>query len=110
MDLLVALGTSAAWGLSVWDYFTAGPLYFESSVAIITLVRLGKYMEGRVKRDAARAITALQGCARRSRTGRMARMCLWPLVPGDEIELRPGERVPVDGIVLKARAASMKAP
>ncbi|MDR3504686.1 MAG: cation-translocating P-type ATPase [Acidocella sp.] len=111
MDLLVALGTSAAWGLSVWDYFTTGPLYFESSVAIITLVRLGKYMEGRVKRDAARAITALHKL--RPEVAHRADGTDAPvaaLVPGDEIELRPGERVPVDGIVTEGTGSLDESP
>ncbi|MBU6397397.1 MAG: cation transporter, partial [Rhodospirillales bacterium] len=59
MDLLVALGTSAAYGLSVWDFFVGGPLYFESAVAVIALVRLGKYLEGRAKREAAKSISGL---------------------------------------------------
>ncbi|MBB5372998.1 heavy metal translocating P-type ATPase [Acidocella aromatica] len=111
MDLLVALGTSAAWGLSVWDYFTAGPLYFESSVAIITLVRLGKYMEGRVKRDAARAITALHKL-RPEVAHRVdgTDAAVVALVPGDEIELRPGERVPVDGIVTEGTGSLDESP
>ncbi len=111
MDLLVALGTSAAWGLSVWDYLAGGPLYFESSVAIITLVRLGKYMEGRVKRDAARAITALHklrpDVAHRA-DGTDAPVSA--LAPGDEIELRPGERVPVDGIVIDGTGSLDESP
>src|SRR6516165_6138159 len=44
MDVLVALGTSAAWGLSLWNVYAGGPLYFESSVAIVLLVRLGKFL------------------------------------------------------------------
>ncbi len=111
MDLLVALGTSAAWGLSVWDYFTAGPLYFESSVAIITLVRLGKYMEGRVKRDAARAITALHKLRPEiAHRADGADVPVAALVPGDEIELRPGERVPVDGIVTEGTGSLDESP
>ncbi len=111
MDLLVALGTSAAWGLSVWDYSTAGPLYFESSVAIITLVRLGKYMEGRVKRDAARAITALHRLRPEvARRADGADVPVVELVPGDEIELRPGERVPVDGIVTEGTGSLDESP
>ncbi len=111
MDLLVALGTSAAWGLSVWDYAAGGPLYFESSVAIITLIRLGKYMEGRVKRDAARAITALHKL--RPETARRADGAAVPvaaLAPGDEIELRPGERVPVDGVVVEGVGSLDESP
>ncbi len=111
MDLLVALGTSAAWGLSVWDYLTAGPLYFESSVAIITLVRLGKFIEGRVKRDAARAITALHKLRPEvAHRADGADVPVAALVPGDEIELRSGERVPVDGIVTEGTGSLDESP
>src|SRR5450830_1169979 len=64
MDLLVALGTSAAYGLSVWQLLAAQDampvLYFEASAVVITLVRLGKWLESRAKRQTASAIRALQ--------------------------------------------------
>ena len=111
MDLLVALGTSAAWGLSVWDFYAGGPLYFESGVAIITLVRLGKYLEGRAKRDAARAVAALHGLRpERARRADGTEVPLTALAPGDEIELRPGERVPVDGEILRGEGGLDESP
>lgn len=101
MDVLVALGTSAAWGLSVWDFCSRGPLYFESAVAIILLVRLGKFLEGRAKREAASAISALHGLRpERAHLAGGGDVPVARLMPGDEIELRPGERVPVDGEIL----------
>ncbi|MET0962415.1 MAG: cation transporter, partial [Noviherbaspirillum sp.] len=65
MDLLVAIGTSAAYGLSAWLLLRhgehgAGHLYFESSAVVITLVLLGKWLEGRAKRQTVEAISALQ--------------------------------------------------
>ena len=63
MDLLVALGTSAAYALSVWMLLRHGPmahLYFESSAVVITLVLLGKWLEGRAKGQTVAAIRALQ--------------------------------------------------
>src|SRR5690606_27836674 len=63
MDLLVALGTSAAYGLSVYQLLTHGAdahLYFEASAVVITLVLLGKWLEGRAKRQTTAAIRALQ--------------------------------------------------
>lgn len=111
MDLLVALGTSAAYGLSLWDFFAGGPLYFESAVAVIALVRLGKYLEGRAKREAAKAITGLQKL--RPDTAHLATgedVPLARLQPGDEIFLRPGERVPVDGEVLAGEASVDESP
>jgi Cu+-exporting ATPase len=100
MDLLVALGTSAAYFLSLVDFLTTGPLYFESSAVVITLIRLGKFLEGRAKRDAAKAITGLAKLrpANAHIQGKpdiaLARLRL-----GDIVEIRPGERVPADGII-----------
>ncbi len=83
MDLLVALGTSAAYGLSVymlWLHWEHEPhLYFEASAAVITLVLLGKWLEGRAKRQTTEAIRALQ--ALRPETARVRR-------GGAEVELR----------------------
>jgi Cu+-exporting ATPase len=59
MDVLVALGTSAAFALSLYEMTTGGELYFESAAVIITLVMLGKYMERRAKRSTTEAIEAL---------------------------------------------------
>lgn len=111
MDLLVALGTSASFGLSVVDFFTAGPLYFESAVAIIALVRLGKYLEGRAKRDAAKAISSLQSLrpaqAHLAQGGDVAVAALYI---GQEILVRPGERVPVDGVILAGEGSVDESP
>jgi Cu+-exporting ATPase len=107
MDVLVALGTSAAYFLSLADLFTAGPLYFESSAVVITLIRLGKFFEGRAKRDAAKAVTGLAKL--RPAMAHMAGggdVKIGALKRGDVIELRPGERVPMDGIVVSG-AGSM---
>jgi Cu+-exporting ATPase len=101
MDLLVAAGTSAAYFLSLADFFSAGPLYFESSAVVITLIRLGKFVEGRAKRDAAQAVTGLAklrpAAAHVPGKGDVA---LAKLRLGDVVELRPGERVPVDGVII----------
>jgi Cu+-exporting ATPase len=111
MDVLVALGTTAAWGLSAWDFYASGPLYFESSVAIILLVRLGKFLEGRAKREAASAIAALHKL--RPEVAHIAAGGNVPvamLVPGAEIEVRPGERVPVDGEILSGEGSLDESP
>ena len=104
MDLLVALGTSAAYGLSVyllWQHAGHGMphLYFEASAAVITLVLLGKWLEGRAKRQTADAIRALN--ALRPATARVQRDGVELEVPveqvqrGDLVNVRPGERVAV---------------
>ncbi len=102
MDLLIAIGTSAAFALSL-AHFSTGPLYFESSAVIITLVLLGKWLESRAKRqttEAIRALSALQperAIVRRG--GRDEDVAIDALRVGDVLVVRPGERVPTDGVV-----------
>ncbi|MQT13520.1 heavy metal translocating P-type ATPase [Segnochrobactrum spirostomi] len=106
MDLLVALGTSAAYGLSLYLIAVGRPhaLYFEASAVVITLVLVGKWLEGRAKRQtgaAIRALTALApATARVRRDGREAEIPASAVVVGDRVVVRPGERIPVDGRVL----------
>ncbi len=109
MDLLVALGTSAAFGLSVWTLWThAGgmaPLYFESAAVVITLVLLGKWLEARAKRQTTEALRALQALrpdtARVQRDGTEHDVPLAEVRVGDIVVVRPGERLPVDGTVIE---------
>ncbi|MDR7271001.1 Cu+-exporting ATPase [Pelomonas saccharophila] len=111
MDLLVALGTSAAYGLSV--YLLArhpghAHLYFEASAAVITLVLLGKFLEQRAKRQTTEAIRALN--ALRPATARVLRGEVETEVPvaevrvGDLVVVRPGDRIPVDGEIVTGRS------
>ena len=108
MDLLVALGTSAGYGLSLYLLFRhAGHgqphLYFEASAVVITLVLLGKWLEGRAKRQTTAAIRALQALrpetARVTRDGREQEIPIARVRVGDLVVVRPGERIPVDGTV-----------
>jgi len=107
MDLLVALGTSAAYGLSLWLMWRgAGDmphLYFEGAAVVITLVRLGKWLETRAKRqtaDAIRALAALRpDTARVRRDGVEREVPLAAVQVGDFVVIRPGERIPVDAAV-----------
>lgn len=112
MDLLVALGTSAAYGLSVYLLFKHADhgmphLYFEASAAVITLVLLGKWLEGRAKRQTADAIRALN--ALRPTTARVKRDGVEVDVPvehvqvGDLVVVRPGDRVAIDGEVVEGQ-------
>ncbi len=109
MDLLVALGTSAAYGLSV--YLALAPsqgmahLYFEASAVVLTLVLLGKWLEARAKRQTASAIRALQDLrpvtARVRREGEPdADLPIDQVQVGDIVVVRAGERVAVDGEVV----------
>lgn len=106
MDLLVAIGTSAGWGLSTWLWLTAEPgtmphLYYEASAVVITLVLLGKWLEARARRRTTAAIRALQALrpdvARLLREGAEVEVPLAQVAAGDRLVVRPGERIPVDG-------------
>ncbi|QKE64245.1 copper-translocating P-type ATPase [Aquipseudomonas campi] len=108
MDLLVALGTSAGYGLSLYLWATAGAhamphLYFEASAVVIALVLLGKYLESRAKRQTSAAIRALEALrperATRLRDGVEEDVALSSLRLDDLVVVRPGERFPVDGLV-----------
>jgi Cu+-exporting ATPase len=114
MDLLVALGTSAAYGLSVYELLRQGAaadaLYFESAAAVITLVLLGKWLEGRAKRQTLSAIAALKELrpeharVRRGSAGAAGAAAdvdvpIAQLQLKDLMVVRPGERIPADGRV-----------
>ncbi|WP_080406012.1 heavy metal translocating P-type ATPase [Burkholderia ubonensis] len=112
MDLLVALGTSAAYGPSLWmllrDPMHPGHLYFEASAVIITLVRFGKWLEARAKRQTTEAIRALNALrpdrARIVERGVERDVPLAQVRVGTAVSIRPGERVPVDGRVVSGRS------
>jgi len=108
MDLLVALGTSAGYGLSLYEWAQAPAgmvphLYFEASAVVIALVLLGKYLESRAKRQTASAIRALEALrperAVRLVDGREEDVAIARLQLGDLVVVKPGERFPVDGNV-----------
>ncbi|MDO9224774.1 MAG: heavy metal translocating P-type ATPase [Pseudomonadota bacterium] len=105
MDVLVALGTSAAYFFSIYMVFLAGPLYFEASAAVVTLVRLGKLLETRAKSRTSGAIEQLIGLqprtARVERNGEAVEIEAALLKTGDIVLVRAGERIPVDGTVLE---------
>ncbi len=108
MDLLVAIGTSAAFGLSAWMAFASdgmAHLYFEASAVVITLVRLGKWLESRGKRQTTEAIRALSALrperARVLEDGVESERPLAAVRVGDLVVVLPGERIPVDGEVVE---------
>lgn len=113
MDLLVALGTSAGYGLSVyqWASTPAGSmphLYFEASAVVIALVLLGKYLESRAKRQTASAIRALEALrperALQVIDGQEFDVAISALNLGDLVLVKPGERFPVDGEVIEGQS------
>ncbi|RON98767.1 copper-translocating P-type ATPase [Pseudomonas moraviensis] len=112
MDLLVALGTSAGYGLSVYEWATAAGrmphLYFEASAVVIALVLLGKYLESRAKRQTASAIRALEALrperAIQVVDGREQDVAISALRLDDLVLVKPGERFPVDGEVVDGQS------
>ena len=107
MDLLVAIGTTAAYALSVYLLVTQGVehLYFEASAVVITLVLLGKWLEGRAKRQTTEAIRALSALrpekARVIADGLERQVAVEAVRLGDLVVVLPGERVPVDAQVVE---------
>lgn len=116
MDLLVALGTSAAYGLSLfqvikfWDHLAhfkhlGVHVYFESAAVIITLILLGKYLESRAKQQTSAAIRALQklrpDVATVLRAGASLELPVEQVILGDIVLIKPGERIPVDGKIIE---------
>ena len=112
MNTLVTLGSGSAYVYSVLalllpGIFPAGTahLYFEASAVIISLILLGKLLEGRAKGRTSDAIKKLLGLkpktARVLRDGETVEIGVDAVIPGDSIQVRPGERVPVDGVVLE---------
>ncbi len=116
MELLVAIGTSAGWGLSSWLWWRteAGEmphLYYEGSALVITLVLLGKWLESRAKRQATEAIRALHALRPEVahllpdgiKREEMVDVPVAELLPGDRVQVRPGERIPADGELLQGQ-------
>jgi Cu+-exporting ATPase len=112
MDLLVSLGTTAGWALSVWLWLTAQEgntphLYFEGSAVVITLVMLGKWLETRAKRQTTEAIRALHALrpdkAHWLGDDGEVDVPVDEILVGDRIVVRPGERFPLDGELLEGQ-------
>ena len=117
MDLLVALGTSAAYGLSLvlwWqsrthaDHGMADHLYFESAAVVIALVRLGKWLEARAKAQTLAALESLRQLrpevAHRWVDGREEDVAVSALRVGDVLRVKPGERLPSDGVIVEGQS------
>ncbi len=115
MNSLVALGSLAAWGYSVIATFLPDLLppeskavYFEAAAVIVTLILLGRFLEARAKGRTGQAIKALIGLqaksARVERQGEISETPIDDIMTGDIIHVRPGERIPTDGIVSSGRS------
>ena len=116
MDVLVALGTSAAYFYSVWLTFQFGAnaahdgLYFETSAVLITLILLGKWFEARAKGHTSEAIRKLlklqpQQALRESKDGLTQLVSVKELKQGDIVQIKPGQQIPVDGVIVEGQSA-----
>jgi Cu+-exporting ATPase len=111
MDVLVALGSSVAYlySIAVTAGILGGHVYFETSAAIITLIKVGKLLEARAKGKTSEAIKALMGLqpqtARIEREGVEMDIPTDQVAAGDMVVVRPGERIPVDGVVVGGRSS-----
>ncbi len=111
MDVLIALGSSVAYFYSVAVTFklvNSDAVYFETGAAIITLIMLGKYLEARAKGRTSDALKALMGLRAKTshvvRDGNEVELDIEQVVVGDTILVRPGEKVPVDGIISEGKS------
>jgi len=110
MDTLIAMGSSAAYFYSLAATFlTGGHVYYETAAMIITLIVLGKYLEAKAKGRTSESIKRLMGL--RARTARVIRngeevdLPVEEVQVGDVVIVRPGEKIPVDGVVVEGRSA-----
>lgn len=115
MDVLVAMGTSAAYFYSVYQILIHDRghhmphLYFETSAVLITLILLGKLFEARAKGRSSEAIKQLMGLQAKKATvvrdGAVIDVALEEVVVGDMVQVKPGEKIPVDGVVQRGTTA-----
>lgn len=116
MDVLVAMGTSAAYFYSLYLFLRSlgahhhiEGLYFETSAVLITLILLGKYFEAKAKGRSSEAIKKLMGLQAKTATvirdGVETIIPLEEVVVGDHLQVKPGEKIPVDGIIISGESA-----
>ncbi|MBI5945950.1 MAG: copper-translocating P-type ATPase [Chloroflexi bacterium] len=111
MDVLIVMGSSAAffYSLSITFGLLMGHVYYETAAVIITLIKLGKFLEARAKGRTSEAIKKLMGL--RAKTARVVRAGLEVEVPADDVRVgdivlvKPGETIPVDGVVMEGRSS-----
>jgi len=111
MDVLIAMGSSAAYfySLPITLGLLKGHVYFETAAVIITLIKLGKFLEARAKGRTSEAIKKLMGLraktARVTRDGQELEIPVDDVRVGDLVSVRPGEKIAVDGVVVEGRSA-----
>lgn len=109
MDTLVALGSGAAFVYSTYAIFAKMDLYFESAAMILTLITVGKMLEARSKGKTTDAIKSLMKLAPKTanvlRDGKEVQVAIENVAKGDMFVVRPGENIPVDGVVIEGHSA-----
>ncbi len=111
MDVLIAMGTSAAflYSLPITFGWLEGHVYYETAAVIITLIKLGKFLEARARGRTSEAIKKLMGLRAKSarviRDGKEAEVPVDDVRVGDIVLVKPGEKIPVDGVVIEGRSA-----
>jgi Cu+-exporting ATPase len=111
MDVLIAMGSSAAYFYSVLITFglIPGHVYYETAAVIITLIRLGKYLEARARGQTSEAIKKLMGLRAKSahviRDGVEQEIQADDVQVGDIVLVRPGEKIPVDGVIIEGHSS-----
>ena len=111
MDVLIAMGSSVAFAFSILVTLgiLPGHVYFETSAVIITLIKLGKYLEARAKGRTSEAIKKLMGLRAKTahvvRDGNEMEVAVDEVKIGDIVLVRPGEKIPVDGVVVEGRSS-----
>ncbi len=111
MDVLIALGSSTAffYSLPITFDWLDGHVYFETAAVIITLIKLGKFLEARAKGRTSEAIKKLMSLRARTahilRDGVESEVQVDEVLVGDVVLVRPGEKIPVDGVVIEGRSA-----
>ena len=105
MDTLISLGSLTAFSWSLWAMFNHGEVFFETAAIIVTLITLGRALEARAKGRAGRALTSLLELGARQARVRSASgeqmIEIESVLPGDLMVIRPGEKVPTDGIIVE---------
>ena len=108
MDTLISVGVLAAYLYSLWALVAGSDLYFETAAVIVTLISLGRAFEARAKGSASRAVSSLLALgakdARIIKDGVEARVAAEQLVPGDLMVVRPGEKIPTDGVIVEGNS------
>ena len=111
MDTLISIGTLAAWGWSVMAllFLEDAHMYFEVAAVITTLILVGRYLEARARRSSGAAIRALLDLGAKTahvlRGGAEVAVAIDHVVPGDLLVVRPGEKIPTDGVVVEGDSA-----